>query len=198
MNKLQWRAYQYYVLIGLASLISMFVFPFIGSQANLSLNLPNSTAGWIVYVITKLIVAAVSFLIFHCFMEQAKLNVSQNQRYKEAQQILLKAEDKDQIPVSPKVWIKKQYSSKGFGTFMTSLLGSIGLTQAVLTFDWMSLITYTITVIASVGFGFIQMKQMQVWWTTQYWRWAIYTKEQEQLKQKTQITEESENTHVRN
>lgn len=198
MSKLQWRPYQYYILIALASLISMFVFPFIGSQANLSLNLPNSTAGWIVYVITKLIVAAVSFLIFHCFMEQAKLNVSQNQRYKEAQQILLKAEDKDQIPVSPKAWVKKQYSSKGFGTFITSLLGSIGLTQAVLTFDWMSLITYMITVVSSVGFGFIQMKQMQVWWTTQYWRWAIYTKEQEQLKQKTQITEESENTHVGN
>ena len=128
----------------------------IGTEAGLAWKLPNTLVGWVVYAISKLIVAAINMLLFYCFMEQAKVNVEDHPRYIEANEILLKTTgDKSLLPRSPKEWNSKEYGTKGITVFVTSMLSAIGLTQAVLMFDWVSMLTYLFTIIMGVIFGVI-------------------------------------------
>ena len=68
------KQYGNYAVIALISVIVMFIIPMFGSEVGLGLNLPDSTAGWIVWGITKACVAIVNMLIFHCFTMQGKVN----------------------------------------------------------------------------------------------------------------------------
>jgi uncharacterized membrane protein len=133
------RQFMYYVIIGVISLIALCFLPMIGSNIGLGWNIPNTTVGWIVWVAVKCIVAVLNVLIFHCFMCQAKINIKDNERYLEAQEILRKQDVKDYIPRSPADWTKKQYGSKGVTIFITTALSTIALTQALLQFDYITM-----------------------------------------------------------
>lgn len=61
--------YLNYWIIGIVTLLALFFLPFLGSAVGLALVLPNTPAGWIVYVGTKIIVAAINVLLFHCFFQ---------------------------------------------------------------------------------------------------------------------------------
>ena len=66
MDKLkQWL---YYYIVGVASIIILCFLPMIGSKVGLSWNLPNTKAGWIVWITVKSIISLLNVLIFHCFM----------------------------------------------------------------------------------------------------------------------------------
>lgn len=75
MNFDKVKQWMYYFIIGIISLIALCFLPMIGSTIGLGWNIPNTTAGWIVWISVKCIVAALNVLIFHCFMQQAKVNV---------------------------------------------------------------------------------------------------------------------------
>ena len=174
----KWKQYQYYVLIGVISLIAVFFLPFVGSEAGLAWILPTTTAGWIVYVITKLIIAGINILLFHCFIQQGKTNILENKRYIEANKILeAQIGGKEYQPRSPKQWSRSTYGKKGVTIFLTSILSAIGLTQAVLTFDWISMLTYLFTIIMGIVFGIIQMSATENYWTNEYWLYAQKVKE---------------------
>jgi hypothetical protein len=64
----KFKQYQYYIIIGVVSLFALFFLPFLGTEVGLAFNLPSTLAGWIVYVVSKLIVAILNILIFHCFI----------------------------------------------------------------------------------------------------------------------------------
>ena len=71
----------YYILVFVVSVISLLFLPFLGSSVGLELSLPQTSADWIVYIASRIIVSTINVLIFHCFMMQGKLNVKDDPRY---------------------------------------------------------------------------------------------------------------------
>lgn len=170
------RQWMYYFVVGIVSLIALCFLPMIGSSVGLGWNTPNTVVGWIVWVAVKLIVATLNVLIFHCFMEQAKINIKDNKNYMEAQEILRNQEVKEFVPRSPGSWNKSQYGKKGATIFITTALSTVALTQAILSFDWMSMLTYLFTIVMGLIFGVLQMKTAEEYWTDEFWQYAQQVK----------------------
>lgn len=173
----------YYIIIGVVSFIALVFLPMIGSTVGLGWNVPDTTVGWIVWVGSKIIVSTLNVLIFHCFMCQAKINVKDNENYKKARDILTDVNLKEIKPRSPGKWKAEQYGKKGATIFITSSLAVVALTQAVLTFDYISMLTYLFTIIMGLIFGILQMKTAEEYWTREYYEYALY-------RQKVQINTE--------
>lgn len=175
------KLYTYYIIIGIVSLIALLFLPMVGSSVGLEMRLPDTLVGWVVYCVTKLIVAALNVIIFYCFMQQAKVNVKDNEKYKKANDILeLIEERKDRAPRSPKEWTRKQYSGKGITIFVTTILAAVSLTQAILTFDYITMLTYLFTIIMGLIFGILQMKNAEIYWTTEFYEYALKAKKEEE------------------
>ena len=173
------KQYGNYAVIALISVIVMFIMPMFGSEVGLGLNLPDSTAGWIVWGITKGGVAIVNMLIFHCFTMQGKVNSLKDPQYIEATKILQQYRDKDaEKPKSPRKFLAEQYGFKGSMVLITTVLSSVGLTQAILTFDLIQMISYAITVILGLVAGFLQMNKVEIYWTDTYYKYALLVREQ--------------------
>ena len=173
------KQYGNYAVIALISVIVMFIIPMFGSEVGLGLNLPDSTAGWIVWGITRACVAIVNMLIFHCFTMQGKVNSLKDPQYIEATKILQQYKDEDaEKPKSPRRFLAEQYGFKGATVLIASLLSSVGLTQAILTFDIIQMISYMITVTLGLVAGFLQMNKMEIYWTDTYYKYALLVKEQ--------------------
>lgn len=182
----KWKQWQYYVIIGVISMVALFFLPMIGSEAGLAWKIPTTTAGWIVYVVSKLLVATINSLIFHCFILQAKINIQDDAKYIEAIKIL-----DEVLPLntddfrSPSEYFRTTYGKKGLTIFVTSVLSAVGLTQAVLTFDWISMLTYFFTILMGVIFGVLQMNQTEIYWTSEFWRYAKREKDRNTFMQNT-------------
>lgn len=187
------RQFMYYVIIGVISLIALCFLPMIGSNIGLGWNIPNTTVGWVVWIAVKCIVAVLNVLIFHCFMCQAKLNIKDNERYLEAQEILRKQDVKDYIPRAPEDWNKQQYSTKGITIFITTALSTIALTQALLQFDYITMLTYLFTIVMGLIFGVMQMKTAEEYWTDEFWQYAKMVERQVDLA-KTELTDQGNDT----
>lgn len=185
-DKFEMQKYLYYGIIAIVSVIMLVFLPMIGSDAGIGFKFPTTVAGWFIYVTTKLIVAVLNVLIFHCFMEQAKVNIKDNKYYIEANEILGRIKDNKFIPRGPNKWVKQQYGSKGVSIFISSILSALVLTQAILTYDYMALLTYIFTLIMGLIFGIIQMKTSETYWTNEYWQYA------KMIEEKT-INEKAEN-----
>ena len=159
------------------SFIALVFLPMIGSTVGLGWNVPDTVVGWIVWVGSKLIVSTLNVLIFHCFMCQAKINVKDNENYIKARGILTDVNLKEIKPRSPGKWNIEQYGKKGVTIFITSSLAVVALTQAVLTFDYISMLTYLFTIIMGLIFGVLQMKTAEEYWTREYLEYALYRQE---------------------
>lgn len=154
----------------------------LGTSVGLAWNIPDTLVGWIVWVVTKLIVAVINILIFHCFMCQAKVNIKDNENYKKARDILIHEKVKEVLPKSPHKWNMEQYGMKGITIFLTSALSTVALTQALLVFDWVSMLTYLFTIIMGLIFGILQMRTAEEYWTNEYLEYAMmYKQQQEEL-----------------
>lgn len=176
----KWKQWQYYLIIGVVSLVALLFLPMVGSEAGLSWNIPDTPVGIAVYILSKLIVAAISILVFHCFILQGKVNILSDKRYIEALNIMDKyAEGEDLKPRSPAEWKRNVYGKKGTAVFATSVLSSVGLTQAVLSFDWMTFLSYLFTILTSIIFGILQMNQTELYWTEEF---LNYAKMKEKMK----------------
>lgn len=190
----KWQQYQYYVIIGIVSLVALFFLPMVGSEVGLAFQLPNTTAGWIVYVTSKLLVAGLNVLIFHCFVLQAKVNIKDNSNYVEAVKLLQDLEvGKILNPRSPQQYFKEVYGKKGVRIFVTTVLAAIGLTQAVLTFNWVSMLSYLFTVLMGLIFGVLQMNQTEIFWTEEFYQYAKKTVKDMELA-KTEVLKQINDT----
>ena len=172
----------YYILIGIISFISVAFLPMVGSTVGLGWKLPDTPTGWVVWAISRLIIATINVLIFYSFMEQAKLNVAKDPHYIEATEILLKAKKADHTPRSPRKWQALQYGKRGTKIFISSALSVVALGQAILSFDWVSMLAYIFTIAMGVVFGFLQMKKAEAYWTDEFYRYALMIKEEEAKK----------------
>ena len=169
----------YYVIIGIISFLSVAFLPMVGSTIGLGWKLPDTTAGWVVWVVSRLIIATINVLIFYSFMEQAKLNVKDNAHYIEAREILYKNKKKEHEPQSPQKWQALQYGKKGTTIFISSALSVVALGQAMLTFDWVAMLAYVFTMSHGEIFGIMQMKKDEAYWTGEFYEYAL-KKQQEQ------------------
>ena len=169
--KLGMRMYLYYGLVFILSICMLVFLPMIGSEGDIGYNLPRPPTGWIVFVVSKTCVAIINVLIFHCFICQAKLNVSDNEKFKKANEILDKHK-RDIKPRSPRKFFGKEYGIKGANTFVFSALSVVALTNAILTFDWISFISYLLTLIMGLVWGVLEMKKVESYWTEEYYAYA--------------------------
>lgn len=171
--RLGYKMYLYYGLVFLLSLCMLIFLPMLGSTGDLGYNLPQTTIGWIVFVVTKSVVAIINLLIFHCFICQAKLNIKDDPKFIEANEILGKLR-REVLPRSPKRFFTKEYGVKGTTTFLFSALSVIALTNAILCFDWIAFLTYILTLIMGIIFGVLEMKKVELFWTEEYFAYAQY------------------------
>lgn len=111
-------------------------------------------------------------MIFDSFIKQAKINVKDNKNFLEAESILQVHKPKGYVPRSPKVFLGHLYRKKGTKVFVNSALAVVSLGQAILTFDFASFITYLLTIIMGCVFGFLTMKNNEVYWTSEYLDYA--------------------------
>lgn len=181
----------YYIIIAVISFISVVFLPMLGSTLGLGWKLPDTTAGWVVWGISRAIVATINVLLFHSFMEQAKLNIKDNEHYKEARDILVKVKRKEHKPKSPAQWNAAQYGKKGTTIFLSSAMSVVAIGQAVLSYDWATALAYLFTLGMGIIFGIMQMKKAETYWTTEYYEYALMKK---RMEEEQQIAEQSEQT----
>lgn len=175
--KEQLKQYTYYLIIGLVSLFALAFLPMLGSQVGTEWTYPDTPVGRVVWWTTKIIMSMLNILIFRSFMEQAKINIKDNDNYKAANEILSKVRIKEYKPRSPKKWNCEQYSFKGATIFISTTLATISLTQAILSFDYVSMLTYLFTITMGIIFGILQMKKAELYWTQEYYDYAKLIKE---------------------
>lgn len=163
----------YYVIIGVVSFLALIFLPFLGSEVGLEFSIPDTIAGWCVWVGVKLILSVLNVLIFHSFICQAKLNIRDDEKFKKANEILEVRQKKHALPRSPKRYMSQTYGRKGTTLFITTALATIALTQAILTFDWVAMLTYLFTILMGVIFGLLTMKNTEIYWTDEYYAYAM-------------------------
>ena len=181
----------YYIIIAVISFISVVFLPMLGSTLGLGWKLPDTTAGWVVWGASRAIVATINVLLFHSFMEQAKLNIKDDEHYKEAQDILVKVKKKEHKPKSPAQWNAAQYGKKGVSLFLASAMSVVAIGQAVLSYEWATALAYLFTLGMGIIFGIMQMKKAETYWTTEYYEYALMKK---RMEEEQQIAEQSEQT----
>ena len=171
--------YLYYFMIAIISLCAMFVIPCFGSTVGMEWNFPNSVVGWIVFITSKLTVAIVNILIFHGFIKQSRINIRDNTAYLEAMQILNNVGRKTYTPRSLAEINKKEYGHKMITIFISSMFSAFSFSQAILTFDITSLISYSITVLFGIIFGLLEMKKYEDYYTHEFVDYAKYIQEKQ-------------------
>lgn len=166
----------YYIIIGVISICAVVVVPLISSDMNAGFNFPDTTLGWILYVGSGAFVATINMVIFYSFQQQAKINISKDEKKLEADNILfklaLKHPQKVKKPRSPRRYNTQAYGVKGTTTFITSFLASLVFVQAVIRFDFISMIVYALTMLFGLVLGFINMKNAENYWTIEYYEYA--------------------------
>lgn len=195
--KMKARQNIYYIIIAIISFITVAFLPMVGSTVGLEWNLPDTTVGWIVWAITRLVISIINVLLFYSFMEQAKLNVKDNERYKEANEILLKSKKKEHEPKSPGKWQAEQYGKKATKIFLGSAMSVVAFGQAILSYDWVSMLSYLFTLAMGLIFGVMQMKKAETYWTTEYYAYALKKQESElEEKQEECLQSETKNLEI--
>lgn len=164
--------YRNYFIIGILAVMAVFFLPMLGSSVGLAFVIPNTVAGWIVYVSTKLCIVVINLLIYDQFMKRAKINVRDDPHFKEAERILFEADDDVAEALPASYYIKRMYRSKMTTTAVFTILGVFGFTNAILTFDWVSMLSYTFTIIFALVFGWIAMGEAELVWIEQHYKYA--------------------------
>ena len=168
------KLYQGYFVIFILSLISIFFLPMLGSTVGLGFSLPTTAAGWVVWLVSKLAVIIINMLLFDQFVKQAKINIKDNPQYLEACRIFntLNPEGEEEI-LEPDAFLSKLYRTKGTKVMLTSALSVVALSNAILTFNWVTMLTYLFTVVMGIIYGFITMATVEEYWVEDYYKLAI-------------------------
>lgn len=164
-----------YIVIGVISLAVVTFLPMIGSSAGLGFTVPDTVAGWIVWSVVRVIMSFCNVFIFHCFIMQGKKTAKATKKWQEAHNKLVMVYSKGnnkKAPRSPQKWNAIQYGKKGTTIFLTTALACFAITQAILTFDWISLITYCISILMGILFGIMQMNNTVDYYTVEFCEYA--------------------------
>ena len=167
-----------YWIIATVSLLALCFFPFIGTEIGMEWNVPDTTLGWIIYIVKNLFIAGVNVIVFHCFVQQAKINIKDNEKYKQAKELLEQLDSNTHVnsPRSPKQYLGRVYGTKATFIALASVLATISLTEALLVFDIVALLSYGITLVFGFITGLLQMAQTEVYWTEEFFDYATKVK----------------------
>ena len=170
----------YYIIIAVVSFLAAAFLPFIGSTISGEFRWPSSPMEWAIWIVSKLCVASINMILLYCFLAQAKVNVREDKNYIQAREILKKLEKYKHLAArSPKRYFGKVWGSKGIMIFVSSILSAIVLAEAILVFNLAVFLSYCFTVIMGVVMGYLQMRQAEDYWTSEY---LAYAKDQEAAK----------------
>lgn len=168
--------YTHYAIIFILSLVMLVVFPMFGTELDMAFNIPNTPIGWAIFIMSALGSAVLNMLIFHSFIQQGKVNVSNDPHYLAANELLRTANfGKSVRYMSPHEWLGREYRFKGTTLAIFSVLGVITFGQAILTYDLMKLISQAFTLLVALVGGVLEMKKVEEFWTTLYPRYAEQT-----------------------
>lgn len=73
---------------------------------------------------------------------------------------------------SPHEYHKDIYGKKGLTIFIMTLLGTVGLSQALLTFDVKEFIVQFVALVMGIIMGVLQMKDTEAFWTEEFLEYA--------------------------
>lgn len=197
-NKRQSRYDQFvaianYLIIAVISVVGTAFIPMVSAEGDIYFNFPTTAAGWIVWVMTKVTTAIMNILIFHCFVQQGKLNSLQHPNYKEAMRILAEI-DKDRFrwkPKSPRRFLGKEYGTRGSTIFLMTILSLIGFSFAILAFDLLQFLAMIFTTLFTIIMGYLEMRKVEEYWQNEFLAYALHlqqkiAREHDIIKEKTE------------
>ena len=163
------RDYANYGIIVLVSLVSVIFLPMLTSKLPGGFEWPDSTIGWIIWVVTKVSVAIINIIIFYCFINQAKINVRDNERYKKANEELYKMNKSYEYkPRSPESFQRRQWTKKGITIFITSITSAFVFGEVILNFDLETFLSYLFTIFMCIIFSYITMRNNEDYWVSEF------------------------------
>ena len=173
----------YYIVIAVLSILTLCVFPFLGSSISASIQFPTTRSGWIIWGVKNGSVCLINMIIFHSFVKQGKLNIKDNPTYLQALAILssIKPKKTDKRAPSPTKYHASVYTKKGLSLVVTSFLSLLVFGEAILRLDYVALISYAITLIIGIVFGILQMKDEEYYWTSTFLTYAKQQKQEDNL-----------------
>ena len=183
----------YYIIIAVLSVGVLLIFPFLHSDLSAGLLFPTTTAGWFLFWFEKISMTAINLVIFSSFKRQGKVNVQNNDKYKEANEILNKVKSKKYNPLSPGQYQARSYGKKGTTLVVSTMTSLVAITNMLLKFDYLALISYGITLVMAIIFGVFAMKSDELYWTGDYYYWAL--KKQEEAKSLDECIKEDMDAH---
>lgn len=175
------KNYKNYGIIIVLTLVTVTLFPLLGTQVGMEANYPTTVVGWIVWSVTKIALCVDNIFIFQAFVDQAELNVQYEPRYIEAREIVRKYRIGKYRPMSPEERRRKMFSKKVIITVLTSLI-SVALTEAILKYNFADLIAYTISMIMAIVFGILSMADQEKYWVEEFYDYAINIRDEEEAK----------------
>lgn len=163
----------YGVIVIVLSLFVLIVFPLIGSSADGWLFDSYTTSDWIYFIGSKVIISAFNLVIFISLKRQGELNVRNHPKYIEACEILSRNKEEGYKPLSPAVWSKREILHKGTMIILSTLTTLLIFTNIIIKYDWLSLISYSMTVLMALIWGLFEMSNAEIYWTTTFYDYAI-------------------------
>lgn len=163
----------YYLIIVILSIGVLIIFPFLHSDLSAGLLFPTTTAGWFLFWFEKVSMTAINLVIFTSFKKQGKINIKDDKRFIEAQILMDKVKSKKYKPLSPGQYQARSYGKKGTTLVISTMASLVAITNMLLKFDYLALISYGITLVMAIIFGIFAMKSDELYWTTDYYYYAL-------------------------
>ena len=177
------KNYKNYGIIIVLTIVTVTLFPLLGTSVGMEARYPNTVIGWIVWSVIKIALCVDNIFIFQAFIDQAELNVQYEPRYIEAREIVRKYRIGKYNPMSPEQRKQKMLSKKVVITVLTSLI-SVALTEALLKYNFSDLIAYTLSMLMAIVFGILNMADQEKYWVEEFYDYAITIKDEEEKKEK--------------
>ena len=163
----------YYVIIVVLSLAVLLIFPFLHSDLDAGMLFPTTSWGWVLFWFEKISMTCINLAIFTSFKKQGKVNVQDDDKFKKANEIMNKVKTKIYKPLSPGQYQARSYGKKGTTLVISTFASLVAITNMILRFDYLALISYGITLVMAIIFGIFAMKSDELYWTNDYYFWAL-------------------------
>lgn len=188
----------YYLLIGIISIIAVFVIPLLSGcvQGDFKMNFPTTTEGWIIYWAISGGSAAGNISIFVLFKLQAKTNSRGHPNFIKACDILSKLNGQEGfIPRSPAQMNAKSYASKVTAILVSSVSSFVVISSLAISFDFVTFLSCLISAVMAIAFGWVTMIKDETYWTEEYLLYAEYitkkmAEESSEISQETEVSDE--------
>lgn len=166
--------YVRYGIIAFLVIIALVILPLLSTDMSAGFQFPDTPMGWISYLVIRCMMGVITFLIFVNFDAQGKVNILKDERYINAYTKLYGTKDKKYIPESPKHYKTRVYGFKATSIALTSIITAFVVVNCILSYDYLILMAYGLTILMAIIFGIIQMLKAEMWWVEEFPLWVDY------------------------